>query len=523
LSSGGLTSEIAAEQSAAGETPPPEAPGIGRNTVFALLAQFTTGLFTTVLTLYLVRALGSGGYGIFALAVGIGTVAAVGMDGLSQSTARFLAESRGDGRAVVTALLSDALRLNCLMGTLVTITLVGFAAPIASAFDQPALATPLRAVAIAAFAQGIFLFYTGALGALARVARTVRLVFSESLAETVSSIVLVAFGAGAAGAAVGRAAGYVFGASLAVVAIARMFDRSAVRLRGRGSGRTMEIARYALPLAVISGAYTLYAQANALIIGVLLGTTAVGVFAAPLLLTVPLRYVGLSLAVSVAPRQAGKGKERGSVAAFQTSLRWMIVFQAILLAPLIVWAGPIVALLFGSDYSESANVLRILAVFIFLTGLSPLITTTVNYLGDARRRIPIVLLALGVNVALDFVLLPLIGVVGAAIGTSAAYAIYVPAHFRICQRELGFDARPLGLTIVRVLIAASGMGAVLFAFGTESLSIGDWVIGGALGVVVFCTVLLLTKEATVGDIRNGGRFLIAALRPTLRGIRRRES
>ena len=52
----------AAEWSATGE-------GVGRNTGFALATQLTTSLFTAALTVFLVRALGPHGYGVFALAL----------------------------------------------------------------------------------------------------------------------------------------------------------------------------------------------------------------------------------------------------------------------------------------------------------------------------------------------------------------------------------------------------------------------------------------------------------------------
>jgi O-antigen/teichoic acid export membrane protein len=181
----------------------------------------------------------------------------------------------------------------------------------------------------------------------------------------------------------------------------------------------------------------------------------------------------------------------------------MMVYQAALLAPLIVWAGPIVHLLFGSEYGESADVLRVLAFYIFLDGLSPLISTTVNYLGQATKRIPIVVSALVINVILDLVLLPRVGVVGAAIGATVAYAVYVPAHFRICRRELRLNTRPLAGTLARALAAAFCMALVLYAIGTESLSPLDYFLGGTLGVLAFMAVLVVTREITIGDLRRG--------------------
>jgi O-antigen/teichoic acid export membrane protein len=492
---------------------------IARNTVLAFAAQLATGTFTAVLTLYLLRALGPSEYGVFALAVSIGVMAGLLADfGIEHSAARFLAERRGD-EAVVAELLRVALRMKVATTALVTAVLFGLAGPLAAAFDEPDLTWPLRVTAVAVFGESIFMLYVTAFIGLARIGMNLRLIVLESSIETGASIALVALGAGAVGAAFGRAAGYVFGALVAVAVVARLYGGTSVRLLGRDARYTRAIARYAAPLLVTTSIYTVFSRVDILIIGALLGTTAVGVFSAPLLLSVPLRYVGQAVANSVSPRQAGGGNEPGSVEAFRTSLRWVVVYQAVLLAPLIVWAGPIVDLLFGAEYGESADVLRALSIYIFLAGPSPLISTTVNYLGQAARRIPIVLLALGVNVAVDLALIPRIGVIGAAIGSSAAYALYVPAHLRICRRELGVPLRPLALTLARALAAAGAMGLVLLAVGTESLSPVQWVLGGTAGTLAFCAALVLTGEISKSELRRGLRAARALVRKT--GIRRR--
>src|SRR5215212_1936883 len=53
---------------------PPRADSITRNTAFGLATQLTTAAFTAALTLILVRVLGPDEYGVFAIAVGMGTL-----------------------------------------------------------------------------------------------------------------------------------------------------------------------------------------------------------------------------------------------------------------------------------------------------------------------------------------------------------------------------------------------------------------------------------------------------------------
>ena len=477
--------------------------GITRNAVFALLAQVTTGIFTTAVTIYLVRALGPSGLGLFALALGVGRLALLVADaGIPLSVARFLAETGGDRRSA-RALLGDALRLKLVTAAIAAGALLVASGPIAAAYDQPDLVWPLRGVALSLFAESLLGLYLAAFVALGRNVVNLRLTFVESLAEAAAIVALVAAGAGATGAAFGRAAGYAVGALAGTWVVLRSFGRGLAAARG---GRMREIATYAAPLVLTSGVYALYSQVDVLIIGAMLSTSAVGIFAAPMRLTIPLSYVGQALANSVAPRQA-KSAAGPSVRAFVVSLRWLIILQAALLAPILVWPDELVRLVLGQEFAESADVLQVLAGFIFLRGLGPLISTTVNYLGQARRRIPIVLSALAVNVAIDVALLPRIGVIAAAIGTTVAYWIYVPAHFVICWRELGFRLRPLAVTTLRALVAAAAMAGVLAAIGTDSISAVEFVAGAVGGSFAFAATLLLTREISPGEISRGGRAI----------------
>jgi O-antigen/teichoic acid export membrane protein len=477
---------------------------IVRNTVFALLVQATTITFTAATTLVVVRLLGPTDFGVFALALGLaGIVGPLARFGVQGSVARFIAENRSDPAACA-LLLRDALRLVLLTAALASTALVVAAPAIAAAYNDESLVWPLRGVAVALFAETVFALYLNTFVALARVAVNLRLVFIESAAEAAATLALVVAGTGAAGAAFGRAVGYGLGAAIAVATALRLLGRvsGAVWSQRSGNGSTAQIRRYALPLFLLDGLYGLYTRVDVLFVGALLSTTAVGVLAAPKRLLPTLETVGVAVANSVAPRQtAADGGPR--VDAFTAAIRWLVILHAALIAPLIVWADPIVDVLFGSEYAESAEVLRWLCPYVLLSGVSPVISTTVNFLGHAGRRIPIALGALAINVAINIALLPRIGVAAAAIGTSAALWLYVPAHLRICRLELGVPLRPLLLSFLRALTAAAAMaGVLLLVGGTQTLSVGTALLGTVLGLVVYTGTLALTREISVTHPRR---------------------
>ena len=209
----------------------------------------------------------------------------------------------------------------------------------------------------------------------------------------------------------------------------------------------------------------------------------------------------------MSPRQAGS-RSTQRVDAFTTALRWLLILQGILVAPLVVWADPIVALLFGHEYSDSVLVLQLLVPYVLLRGVSPLIADTVVYVGKAARRIPIVAFALVVNVVIDLALLPVIGISAAAIGTSVAYCMYVPANLSICRQQLGFSLAPLALTLGRTLAAAAAMGGALPHRGNElaDARVGVARAGRRRGR------LRCRDAGDPGDLASGARCCMAPLR-----------
>jgi O-antigen/teichoic acid export membrane protein len=461
-----------------------------RGTVFAMLAQIATAVGTAAVTLYLVRALGPAQYGELALVLSVGGLALVLADGaVAQSTGRFAAQVVDDPEAVA-RVLAAGLRLKLWLALGVGALLLVLATPVSHLYGAPRMAPALRIGALAVVAESLFLQWIVAFQSLRRLAVNVRLYAVESAAETAAVIGLVAAGSGVTGAVLGRATGYAVGAAAGLVLMGRLLGRS-LSLRDGDAASRRTIGGYALPLFVSSSAYTAYSQVDVQLIATILDRTAVGLFSAPSRLLTLLALPGQSVANAVSPRMAGPDPD---VPAFVGSLRWVLLLHAALVPPVVLWSQPICLLLLGPSFTGSATVLAALAPYLYLRGVSVLASTTVNYLGHARRRIPIVLLSLVVNVVLGIVLLHVMGVVGAALALGISYAFYVPLHLRICAESFALPMRALARTLARSAVAAGAMSAVLLAVGTSDLDLAQWLVGALGGTAAFVAALVATRE-----------------------------
>ena len=228
-----------------------------------------------------------------------------------------------------------------------------------------------------------------------------------------------------------------------------------------------------------------------------------------------MHYPGLAVQNSVAPRLV-RGRDGGpDVASFSVALRYLIILQAAIIAPVIAWAGPIINLLLGPSYAPAAPVLRILAPYIFLHGLGPLVAVGLNYLGESRRRVPIALASLVVLIVVGTLTIPQLGARGGAIADSASFLLYGPAHLWICSRVLSVSLRPFLVTAARSLLAAAAAAGVLALVGTEHLSLFDWVLGGAGATAAFLGVLFISGELPAAAYAQAYAAVSRRFRPKL--------
>lgn len=471
--------------------------GVTKGTGYALAAQLTGTALTAVLFIYLGRTLSPDDYGNFAFALSVATVATLLADlGVSGSAARFIAE-RSDDTAGASAVLRSALGIKMALGGATALALIALAEPICTGLGSPGAVGALRWVAVALIGQSLFLLLFGAFAAMRRLKLRLVTATVESVTEVTASVTLVALGFGAAGAGAGRAAGYVVGGALGLVLVFRIFDRRSAGTP-RFSARTL--MAYAGPLLVVDAAFRVFSALDVLLVSAILGGGAqVAAFELPMRLAAFLDYPASALAAAVAPRMA-RGDGGPDLTVFQKALRVAIILQCATVPFLLVWPEAIIQLLFDDRYPDAPRVLRALTPYVLLAGVAQLVTLGANYLGLAWRRVPIAFAMLAVNAAVSVTLLPRIGVVAGAIGTGAAYAIWVPAHLYLLRKHAGLPLGGILRTTLRGLVAAAATAATLVAFGTGELGLLRMVAGGVVAVATYVVVLLAVREVTRDEL-----------------------
>jgi O-antigen/teichoic acid export membrane protein len=481
---------------------------ISRSAGFAFLAQMVGAVLTAFLTIFLGRSLSANQYGSLTFALSVVVIATLFADlGITTSTGRFMAERRADPEAAADV-FRTGMRLKLKLGLPASVLLFAFAGPICDVFGTGDAAWPLRGLAVSLLAQTMLLLLLAAFIALGKIRYNFVIATVESVVEVIASVVLVLLGAAATGAAFGNALGFtvatIFGLFVAKRAIGS--------LRTPGGERTVpkqpvvssrQILSYARPLLLVDAAFRVFASIDVLLIAALVGSGApVAAFGLAMRLGAFLDYPAGAVSSAVAPRLASWRDGKSDLPLFAAALRYLLILQMLFTAPLLIWSHAIMHLIFGEKYPDAASVLQTLAPYVYLSGIAQITTLGVNYLGEARRRVPIAIAMLSVNVAVDVVLLPRIGIIAGAIGTSAAYAVWVPAHLWILHKRAGLELWPVVKTALRTCVAGAAMVGALALLGTGQVPIALMAAGLVVGPAAYIAALFVVRELTLADVRR---------------------
>ena len=250
-----------------------------------------------------------------------------------------------------------------------------------------------------------------------------------------------------------------------------------------------------------------------LLIGAMLRVSAVGLFEAPFRLAGMLGFVGLPVAQR---GRAAAGPERGwpDRDSFERALRYLLLFQGVVVAPMVVWAEPLTRIVLGRGLPGVGGHAARPGALRAALGISPLLAGAVNYLGAARRRIPIAIAAVVVNTAIDVALL---GGVGhrrrrPSARTSPTRSTSL-AHLASAGELVQLRLRPLAAAWPARSAAAGahGGGAVRLRHRGEWRS-GSCSSAGRWASAVYMAALLLTRQVSRAELAGLWRRLAASAR-----------
>jgi O-antigen/teichoic acid export membrane protein len=184
------------------------------------------------------------------------------------------------------------------------------------------------------------------------------------------------------------------------------------------------LTRRTLPFALSAILAVAYQRVHLLLVERIAGPTQAGIFSAASQLLTGLILLPTALTGAAFPMLAAAADDPERFRrVFRTTAYRVLALTGLATVGVLALAPPIVGLLFGARYAASTDVLRLLALDLPLFSLSILIGPTLQAAHRPYRTVAYMGANLGLAVALDLLLVPRAGAVGAGLGTVLTEAL----------------------------------------------------------------------------------------------------
>ncbi|MGL5858104.1 MAG: oligosaccharide flippase family protein [Angustibacter sp.] len=270
---------------------------------------------------------------------------------------------------------------------------------------------------------------------------------------------------------------------------------------GRPAGRSVQALRrdfwrFSGPRALASVGQSAMQRFDIVLVGALAGASAAAVYTAATRFVVAGQMGSRAISLAVQPRLGyalGRGDVAGAQRYYLIGTAWLMLVTWPLYLTFVVWGDQILTV-FGSGYSAGQGVLLLLSMTMLLAMACGMVDMVLNMAGRSLWSLANIMLAAGVQFGLDVLLIPSFGVLGAAIGWSAALVVanLVP----LVQIGVTIGLRPWGRPTLLAAVCASG------SYGAVSAAVRH--IGGSSWAVLVLALIISTigYAATVWALRR---------------------
>lgn len=478
----------------------PTRASLARSSGLSFAGSVISAALGLVLIIVLGRTLGDAGSGVVLQCIAAFTIAlAVARLGMDSSALWILPRQLDGEREQVRSTGWFLVSVSAIGGVIGALGLWGFAA-LQERVDPGSLtAETLRATASFLPLASVLLTALAATRALGRV--TAYVVIGNivlPVLRPVCILAIVGLGGGAVLAGVAWAVPLLPAAAAAVIVLGIQLGRNGTPGRGsfRTSGVPARVAAYATPRVLSAVLEQLLVWVAVLMVGSLSGPAAAGVYGTAARFVAAGMIVDTALRVVVSPlfgRLFHRGDTAGLEELYRTATIWLVLFSSPVYVTLAIFSPTVLSLL-GDAFQDGAIVLTVMCVGALATFLAGNIHSVLLMSGRSGLAALNKVLAVAVNVVLIFLLVPWLGVVGAAV----AWVIACVLDATLASLEVRWMLRlrvsplPAARPLLIGLVTVAGPALVLrLALGASWTAL---IISVAVGGVLLMTTCWIDRD-----------------------------
>lgn len=320
----------------------------------------------------------------------------------------------------------------------------------------------------------------------------------SNILRVILQIPAIYLGYGVAGLACGFVAGTLVGSLLEF----HFLDLKLVKFKWEHI-RSLSIFSFWLFLS--AGGVLVFSYADTILIGYFMGNHDVGVYRVALQFTMVSAFIATPLRNTLWPKVSHWGKTE-SDELVEKSLSHAISYSLILAVPILVGGillgDRLLYFFYGADFATGYTTLVVLLAVQVVSIHQNFFTMYLTALDMPKQSFKVTATGVVMNIIMDFLLIPVIGIVGAAIATFLTMTL----NTLLAKRELVkvMSIHTESDTLRNILLGSAIMGLFIGIYRLifQLNNIWHTIIGVLLGAIIYFIVLLKTDTKIVGEIKD---------------------
>ncbi|TYL37247.1 flippase [Natronococcus pandeyae] len=481
-------------------------PDISSRFKFELIGRIFAISSVALLIAVLTRILDPHSYGLLFLAISIlSTIELFAKLGIARSAARYVSEYKEKDNSQLQYILRTSFLYNLATIVLVVATMLVSYQHIAYFLGEPDLSPYLL--------LGTLYIIFGTLTAYVRlILQGFELIKSAALVHAIDrgsrlvfAIGLVTLGYGALGALGGYVLGFFFATIVGLKYIREeyIFEyQSGAEIKYNLRRR---IAEYTIPLTAVSTANRIDKEVDTILVGWFLNPAAVSFYVLGKQIVsfveAPASSLGFTISPALGSEKADENTKRAAKI-YEISLLNILTLYVPGAAGLAIISEPFIEIVFGTDYSGAAPVLQVFGIYVILAAVMNITSNGLDFLGKARFRAVLKGITAVLNLILNLLLIPTIGVAGAAISTVITYMIYTFGSVYVMHIELDLRLKHLISKSTQIFGVTILMSFLVFLYLSQTNGIISLVGGVVIGIISWGIFSLSVGLIQINDIKS---------------------
>jgi O-antigen/teichoic acid export membrane protein len=212
-------------------------------------------------------------------------------------------------------------------------------------------------------------------------------------------------------------------------------------------------------LTFVGGIQLLFGYLDILILGIFLGDTEIGIYRVAVQISILVSFSLTVLNQMLYPHFASlytKGELKGLQRLVANSSLIILILAAIPAMPLIFMGGNFLEIIYGDEYVIGTIALKILVIGQLVNAAFGSVGAILNMTGHEKDAVIGMSIAIVVNVALNFILIPVYGINGAAFSSALAFFIWNSILRQYVKKRLDIESSGIAYYVKNKFFMVSG-------------------------------------------------------------------